>query len=48
MLKRYWKLPAVSMLGLAIWIAITPKPLLPIVPTLPIMLGMVIGMVMME
>jgi hypothetical protein len=48
MLKRFWKIPAVMMLGGAIWIAITPKPLLPIVPTLPILLGMVIGMIFME
>jgi hypothetical protein len=48
MLKRYWKLPAVSMLGLVIWIALTKNPIVPLVPTLPILLSIVIGMVVME
>jgi hypothetical protein len=48
MLKRFWKIPAVMMLGLAMWIALTKNPIVPLVPTLPILLSVVIGMIFME
>lgn len=44
MLKRNWKILSAGMLGLAMWLVLTPKPIIPIIPTLPIILAVVLGM----